>query len=97
MPRSGGQWTDSQIIGSGFARSPSIAVNAVGDIEVAATGVDGNVYVNTHRGDFWSGWVSVGGPFATSPRLVADPDHRLELFAMGNDGRVWNVPRTVAR
>ena len=88
----------------GLAALPAYAVglDAQGQIEFFAVGLDGNLWViqQTSPNNGWSGWLSLGalpGPAFASAFIVAangvgpvKGPGRLEIFVTGSDGRLWH-------
>jgi hypothetical protein len=72
-----------------FVRSPVVARNADGRIEVFAVGSDTQLY---HKWEYdsngdWSSWVSLGGSWPGQPAIGMNTDGRLEIFIVGNQGQ----------
>ncbi|MFE7569076.1 hypothetical protein ACFU76_19290 [Streptomyces sp. NPDC057539] len=77
----------------------SIAALPNGDSQIAAIGIDGNIWHTIHRADGgWSGWgapagVSGGAMEASAVALAGMPDHSVQVAAVGPDGDVYHSVR----
>ncbi|MFC9648736.1 MULTISPECIES: hypothetical protein [unclassified Streptomyces] len=82
-------------------QGPALSIAALpnGDSQIAAIGIDGNIWHTIHRADGgWSGWglpagVSGGGMGASTVSLTGMPDGSVQVAAVGHDGDVYHAER----
>ncbi|WP_167739861.1 hypothetical protein [Streptomyces griseofuscus] len=94
-------WSTVSGVGAPDFAGPALSIAALpdGDSQIAAIGLDGNVWHNVHRADgSWTGWDSpagpAGGPMGASAVAVAGlPDGDSQLVAVGLDGNVYHAVR----
>jgi hypothetical protein len=71
--------------------SPSVVVNGLNNLDVFATGEDGNLYHAWYLNSTWNGMENLGGNIVSGSPCALGSDHRnLDVFYIGTDGYLYN-------
>lgn len=69
----------------------SVALNAVGGLEVFARGRDNGLWHRWQTAGGWSDWESRGGDLRGGPAVARHAGGGLEVFAQTPDGALWHI------
>jgi hypothetical protein len=90
------QWT-AMAGGLAFSGRPTLGQATDGRVQVAAQGIDSNVFTasqTTAGQPVWGGWAGIGGSMASAPVAARLATGTTVLFAVDADGQLWHYRQT---